>query len=101
MKNERQYMTATLIIKLTAALSLNLKYSTAHWKNDKNPSHGPQVWPWWLLFSLSLISLDTMKPTTGKRLWAYTRWGAVYADFILDRRRVVSKRIQGWINKWS
>lgn len=93
---------ATLILKLTNMLALNLKISSTHWKpRFGGVKHGPQVWAWWHLFSLSLISLEVYAPTTGKRLWLYTRWGALYADFILDRRREVKKRFQFRTMSWN
>lgn len=95
-------LTGTLILKLTDRLAVNINFTTAHWRSRFGmPLHGPQVWPWWLLFSLGLVNLQTCSPTTGKRLWVYTRWGAIYFEFILDRRRFIKKRIQGWTRSWK
>lgn len=92
----------TLILKLTNKLAFNFNTTNCHWNSETgNPRHGPQVWPWWLLFSMSLIKLEVCTPSTGRRLWVYTRWGALYADFILDRRGVVTKRFQYSVFKWS
>ena len=48
--------------------------------------HGPQVWPWWRLFSLSWVRLEVHCPSTGYRLWVYSRWGSPSFDFYVDRR---------------
>lgn len=50
------------------------------------PSHGPQTWPWWRLLSLSFMRLDTHVHAPTCRMWAYTRWGALYVDVTMDRR---------------
>lgn len=50
-------------------------------------SHGPQTWPWWKLFSVSMAELEVYRPSTGHRLWIYTRRGAVHFDLIFDRRK--------------
>lgn len=92
----------TLIIKLAAFLALSITFNDAHFGSKYGgPKHGPQVWPWWLLFSLSLIRLEIYAPSTGRRLWLYTRWGAVYWDFVLDRRGVIKKRVQWSVFKWA
>lgn len=97
----------TLIIKLTSKLAFNFKADNTHWNSTfGHPLHGPQVWPWWLLFSLSIVKLFKHQPPgetlgSGSRLWIYTRWGALYFDFVFDRRGVVKKRVQCWVNSWS
>jgi hypothetical protein len=50
------------------------------------PVHGPQTWPWWRLLSLSLSRLDTHAHAPTYRMWAYTRWGALFVDVTMDRR---------------
>lgn len=43
------------------------------------PAHGPQTWPWWRLVSFSWVRLGQGINTAtgrGRRIWAYTRWGA-------------------------
>ena len=49
------------------------------------PVSGPQVWPWWLLISFRICRLDVAKPSSGYRLWVYTRWRAPYFDIVFDR----------------
>ena len=49
-------------------------------------SHGPQTWPWWRLVVPSVNSIGVQKPSTGWRLWLYTRWGALSFDVYFDRR---------------
>lgn len=51
--------------------------------------HGPQSWAWWKFVSFAYIPLRTATPSTGHRLWVYTRWGAWFHDVILDRRSQV------------
>ncbi|WP_290439381.1 hypothetical protein [Xanthomonas axonopodis] len=36
---------------------------------------------------MSLLRLELCRPTTGYRLWVYTRWGAMYGDVVFDRRK--------------
>jgi hypothetical protein len=49
--------------------------------------HGPQTWPWWRWISFSILILPHVhKPSTGWRLWVYTRWGAAFFDVYFDRR---------------
>lgn len=61
-------------------------------KAAMKPLHGPQVWPIWLLLSWSYQILDCVhRPSTGRRLWIYTRWGSVYWDFYIDRRHLRKK----------
>lgn len=52
-----------------------------------HPKHGPQEW-YWRLFSLAVNKLGVILPTTGYRLWVYTRWGAMHFDLIFDRRNI-------------
>lgn len=65
---------------------LRFEFSAAHMNDDLRPEHGPQVWPWWRLMSFGWVRFGS--PTfTGRRLWAYTRWGAMFATVYLDRRQ--------------
>ena len=69
-----------------------LDYSFAHFgKNTKNKvKHGPQVWAWWHVLSLSFIATEPVSPPSkGYRLWVYTRWGALHFDVYFDRREGV------------
>lgn len=67
-----------------------LEFSWAHWRPERSwlkngVAHGPQTWPWWLLFSWSYVTCEPIKkPNWAKRLWVYTRWGALYFDFYVD-----------------
>ncbi|BCU91116.1 Uncharacterised protein [Yersinia pseudotuberculosis] len=67
-------------------MKIKLELSTAHFAEDLKPSHGPQKWPWWRLFSISVVRQDIHRPSTGRRMWFYTRWGAGYMGIILVRR---------------
>lgn len=60
----------------------------SHWKGSAAypVSHGPQEWRWWRLFSSSIIRLNPWPPSTGIRLWVYTRWGAICFDVYIDHR---------------
>jgi hypothetical protein len=68
-------------------MKIKIEGSTAHFAKELHPSHGPQVWPWWRLFSFSVVRQDIPLPSTGRRVWFYTRWGAGYVGIYLDRRR--------------
>lgn len=46
----------------------------------------PKSWPWWRIVAFYLGRLDIVAPTSGMRLWVYTRWGSIYADVVIDRR---------------
>lgn len=59
---------------------IKFEFSAAHFRKDLHPSHGPQVWPWWRLFSLAFYRLTIAEPHSGYRTWFYTRWGAAYFD---------------------
>lgn len=54
----------------------------------------PKVWPWWRIAKFSLIRAGVHPPTTGLRLWIYTRWGALFADLIIDRRGISRARVR-------
>ncbi|NID14977.1 hypothetical protein [Luteibacter yeojuensis] len=65
--------------------------SFAHFRADMRPLHGPQTWPWWRLVSATIVRLGGIHaPSTGRRLWVYTRWGACFFDCVVDRRKVAS-----------
>ncbi|MCC4618468.1 hypothetical protein LL972_21195 [Xanthomonas campestris pv. asclepiadis] len=68
-------------------MRIRLNASTSHWRDGVPVQHGPQTWPWWRLLGLSLLRLDMHRPSTGYRLWFYTRWGALYGDVVFDRRK--------------
>jgi len=67
-------------------MPLVLDYSLAHLQKNAHPKHGPQVWPWWRLVSFSIVRLNVDPPSSSRRLWVYTRFGAIYLDATLDRR---------------
>ena len=49
--------------------------------------HGPVKFKWWQLFTMMHMELKAvMNPSTGHRLWMYTRWGATFFDIYFDRR---------------
>lgn len=60
--------------------------SFAHFRTHLHPMHGPQIWPWWRLVSFGPHRLGVCSPSTGYRLWIYTRWGACHFDVFFDRR---------------
>lgn len=59
---------------------------TASFSRPNRCIHGPQTWRWWHVFSVSLIKLRVQAPTTGWRLWIYTRWWAYHFDIYFVRR---------------
>ena len=59
--------------------------------------HGPkaQSWPWWKVAAFSWLNSvrensylykDRPAQHSSRRLWIYTRWGAVCLDITVDRR---------------
>ncbi len=68
-------------------MKIHVTYSLAHLKPDLRPLHGPQTWPWWKLVSMSICEISWSPLSSGRRLWIYTRWGAVHVDVILDKRK--------------
>lgn len=71
-------------------MKIRTSTSFAQFRGGLRPKHGPQSWPWWRLFGVSVVRLEVVAPTTGYRLWLYTRWGAAYGDLVFDRRTVVA-----------
>ena len=69
-------------------MRIKFSKSFAHFRSDLHPTHGPQVWPWWRLVSFSVVRLEIHLPSTGYRLWVYTRWGACFFDVYFDRRNL-------------
>lgn len=51
-----------------------------------NPTHGPQKWEWWRLVSFSFVKLTVQEPSTGYRVWVYTRRFVCHFDLYIDRR---------------
>ncbi len=56
-----------------------------------HPSHGPQSWPWWRLFTVT-VARCTHDPAhlfwitpIAFNIWLYTRWGAVCFTFTKRR----------------
>ena len=69
-------------------MKIQFSCSFAHLKRWLRPAHGPQTWPWWRLVSPSLHRLPHVcSPSTGYRLWVYTRWGSIFFDIFFDRRK--------------
>ncbi len=62
------------------------KISFAFGRPLKGCKHGPQAWPWWRIVSFSTNGIAVHKPSTGRRLWVYSRWGAIHFDVYFDRR---------------
>lgn len=67
-------------------MKIKFELSAAHFADGMKVSHGPQKWPWWRLFSLRLVRIACGKPSTGWRVWLYTRWGAGHIGVYFDRR---------------
>lgn len=40
--------------------------------------HGPHVWPWWQLFSITVVRWSGTTPSAGWNIWIYTRWNAAW-----------------------
>lgn len=62
---------------------LDISFNNWHWKPEgRGVQHGPQVWPWWRLVSFSLVRMNPDLPLMppNRRLWIYTRWGALHSD---------------------
>lgn len=56
----------------------------------------PKIWPWWRVFAFYFAGNAKMRyaaPTTGSRLWIYTRWGSGYIDLVIDRRDLALGRL--------
>jgi hypothetical protein len=59
---------------------------TGHWGRATRVMHGPRTWPWWRVASVKFVRLEIKPPSSGYRLWVYTRWGAWCGDIYIDRR---------------
>lgn len=90
----------------TSIYPIHVEFNAVHWGfapwtpngayDDGSPRYSgvqhdeaPRTWPWWRLVSFCLCDVgDCRSPwkTTGKRLWIYTRWGSLFADYHIDRR---------------
>lgn len=46
----------------------------------------PRSWPWWMLCKVDLVALRAVSPSSGSRLWVYSRWGSGFIDVYVDRR---------------
>lgn len=82
--------------RYTYQLSVNLSF--AHWtgKPGGGCSHGPcsQSWPWWKFIAAKWCNISYGSGShVGRRLWVYTRRGAIYVDFYIDRREFVWRRV--------
>lgn len=93
---ERQYWEATLIVRISLFLALNFRLDLGQFLMGRNMYHGPKTWPWWRLVAVRFYRAQVNLPSTGWRIWLYTRWGACYLDVICDRRGIVKKRVQFW-----
>lgn len=51
-----------------------------------HPSHGPQSWRWWHLFSIRAVRVSVHPPSSGFNIWFYSRWGALILGLYFDRR---------------
>lgn len=56
-----------------------------------NAQHGPQSWPWWLLFTMRAVRCNPhitfeQAPVHHWNLWLYTRWGAWSVHVGMDCR---------------
>lgn len=90
---------------LTSIYPIYVEFSAVHWgerpwtadgfysdgslryrgvQHDAAPR--PWQWPWWRLAVFSAVDLNVQLPSTGKRLWIYTRWGALHTAVFIDRR---------------
>lgn len=52
------------------------------------PDHGPD-WshrPWWKPVAVLFCAVSVHAPSTGYRLWIYTRLGTMHFDVYFDRR---------------
>lgn len=59
----------------------------SYWGLLSGVSHGPKVWPRWKRFAFGpLLDLNVTAPSTGTRLWLYTRAGGRHCDLYIDRR---------------
>jgi len=72
---------------------VHIYLSATHWNGEPGGGcrHGAcsQSWPWWKLASILFcrIAIDPkLSPSSGWRVWFYTRRGALYADLHIDRR---------------
>lgn len=67
------------------------------------PSHGPQVWARWHLFSVRVYECNT--DIEGDRyarswnIWLYTRWGAHCSSWVVKHKGWVWNRKLGWGRK--
>lgn len=60
------------------------------WGNTLHPQHGPQTWPWWRLFSVSVVRAGVHPPSSGWNIWVYSRLGAKCLYVAIDRRPSLS-----------
>lgn len=78
----------TVRLRLPWLPTIVVTASTAHWYFPRRHliPHGPQTWPWWKVCGLRYCVIGVSPPSTGHRLWIYTRWGAWLGDLVVDRR---------------
>ena len=49
-------------------------------------THGPSVWSWWKVFSISPVRSSVNLPSSGWNIWIYTRWHkAICVEFYISR----------------
>lgn len=72
-------------------LSFVIHLSLSHYGDPLlRPTHGPTTWPLWRLCAFRYVDLPSVNPPSwGKRLWIYTRNGAVLAELYKDNRRMI------------
>lgn len=56
------------------------------------PERDPQNWPRWKFFKFAYTKLDVHRPSSGHRLWLYTRRWAYDFDIYIDRRHLEALR---------
>ena len=67
-----------------------LAVSTLYWgrcSTELGIAHRvPRPWPWWQCFAFRHSIISVTKPSTGHRLYLYTRWGTADIEMTFDRR---------------
>lgn len=69
---------------------VQINVSLWHWNGERGGrcSHGPcsENWPWWKQIAFLWCNITCNPKAPGRRLWIYTRWGAIPIDCTIDRR---------------
>jgi hypothetical protein len=69
MSKSGKYSPRTFTVPLFGAF-----FRVHSWWTFREVYHAPEVWPWWKLFSVSLLTLVNQPGTKVWRLWVYFRW---------------------------